>query len=139
METLLGIQEFTYVKFEVKKNSKNLHYFCNVNIYKQKKVEIVNQIDLEKFEVQRKKISGKWKSVILFLMVDRPLKFNKIKQLLPKISSRMLSQCLKEMETDGLIYKTESNQYIQTAIGGEICHVLDLLNKTVSKLSTIAA
>lgn len=99
----------------------------------------MNQIDLEKFEVQRKKISGKWKSIILLLMVDRPLKFNKIKQLLPKISSRMLSQCLKEMETDGLIYKTESNQYIQTAIGGEICHVLDLLNKTVSKLSTIAA
>ncbi len=99
----------------------------------------MNQIDLEIFEVQRKKISGKWKSVILFLMVDRPLKFNKIKQLLPKISSRMLSQCLKEMETDGLIYKTESNQYIQTTIGGEICQVLGLLNKTVSKLTTIAA
>ncbi len=102
-------------------------------------MELRQQIDLENFELQRKKISGKWKSIILWLMLNRPLKFNKIKQLLPKISSRMLSQCLKEMETDGLIYKTESNQYIQTSIGGEICDILILLNKTVSKLSSQAA
>jgi hypothetical protein len=99
----------------------------------------MNQIDLENFEVQRKKLSGKWKSIILLLMLGRPLKFNKIKQLLPKISSRMLSQCLKEMETDGLINKTESNQYVHTAIGGEICEILVLLNKTVDKLTPIAA
>jgi DNA-binding HxlR family transcriptional regulator len=127
------------VKFGNEKISKNLHYFCRRKFKKQKKVEAMNQIDLEKFEVQRKKVSGKWKSIILLLMLDRPLKFNKIKQLLPKISSRMLSQCLKEMETDGLIYKTESNNYLQSEIGSEICHILALLNKTVAKLTAIAA
>ena len=102
-------------------------------------MELRQQIDLENFEVQRKKISGKWKSVILWLMLNRPLKFNKIKQLLPKISSRMLSQCLKEMETDGLIYKTDSNNYVHTTIGGEVCDIMILLNKTISKLNTVAA
>ena len=43
-------------------------------------MELRQQIDLENFELQRKKISGKWKSIILWLMLNRPLKFNKIKQ-----------------------------------------------------------
>jgi DNA-binding HxlR family transcriptional regulator len=64
--------------------------------------------DPEAFELQRKKISGKWKPIILCIIHKRSLRFNKIKQLMPLISSRMLSQCLKEMESNGLLEKKES-------------------------------
>lgn len=93
----------------------------------------MRRFDPEVFEVQRKKISGKWKPVILCTINTRSLRFNKLKQLLPLISSRMLSQCLKEMETNGIIQKNE-NHYKTTEAGGTICLILVSLNNEISKL-----
>ena len=89
--------------------------------------------DPEVFEIQRKKISGKWKPVILCMIHTRSLRFNKLKQLLPLISSRMLSQCLKEMELNGLLEKNQ-NQYKTTEAGAVICIILISLNNEICKL-----
>lgn len=89
--------------------------------------------DPEAFELQRKKISGKWKPIILCTIHTRSLRFNKLKQLMPLISSRMLSQCLKEMESNGLIQKNDS-YYKTTEAGSVICIILISLNNEMCKL-----
>lgn len=59
----------------------------------------------DKMDVSRKKIGGKWKPVILFLLYSKPERFNKLKQLMNGISPNELSKNLKEMEQNGLVYK----------------------------------
>lgn len=53
----------------------------------------------------RKKIGGKWKPTILFLLYAKSERFNKLKQLMDGISPNELSKNLKEMEDNGLVYK----------------------------------
>ncbi len=52
-------------------------------------------------------ISGKWKGVIIwFLLENSPLRFSAIKSKMnqaKKITDKMLIQCLRELETDGII------------------------------------
>lgn len=57
-----------------------------------------------KMDIARKKIGGKWKPTILFLLYAKPERFNKLKQLM-NISPNELSKNLKEMEDNGLVYK----------------------------------
>ena len=54
-----------------------------------------------------KQISGKWKSVIIFRLLEHPrCRFNELQKLIPECSRRMLALQLKELEHDGLISKT---------------------------------
>ena len=53
-------------------------------------------------------IGGKWKLPILCsLMTDGPLRYNEILKRTKGISNTMLSQTLKELETDQLIIRSE--------------------------------
>ncbi|RTB44155.1 winged helix-turn-helix transcriptional regulator [Pseudomonas aeruginosa] len=49
-------------------------------------------------------IGGKWKGVILYrLLACEVLRFNELRRLLPNITQRMLTNQLRELESDGLI------------------------------------
>ncbi len=48
-------------------------------------------------------IQGKWKVVILFRLVDGKKRFNELGRLLPKVTQRMLTNQLRELESDGLV------------------------------------
>jgi DNA-binding HxlR family transcriptional regulator len=50
-------------------------------------------------------IGGKWKPIILFLLMDGPIRFGKLTLFLPSISRKILAQQLKELEEDGLIIR----------------------------------
>ncbi len=50
-------------------------------------------------------IQGKWKVVILFRLIEKPRRFNELSRLLPKITQRMLTNQLRELENDGLVYR----------------------------------
>lgn len=51
-------------------------------------------------------ISGKWKSVILYhLLENEVLRFSKLEKKLPYVSKRMLAKQLNELEEDGIIDK----------------------------------
>ncbi len=48
-------------------------------------------------------IGGKWKPVILYYLQGKTLRFNELNRQIIGITQKMLTQQLREMETDGLI------------------------------------
>ena len=51
-------------------------------------------------------IGSKWKLLILRNLLVRPWRFNELQKNLEGISQRALTECLRSMETDGLIIRT---------------------------------
>jgi DNA-binding HxlR family transcriptional regulator len=48
-------------------------------------------------------IGGRWKPTILHILLHGKQRFSQLRDILPNISERMLSQQLKELEKDGII------------------------------------
>jgi len=48
-------------------------------------------------------IGGKWKVIILYQLRGQTLRFGELKRLIPKITHKMLSQQLRELEKDKLL------------------------------------
>lgn len=50
-------------------------------------------------------IADKWASLILWRISDGPIRFNELRRKIEGISTKVLSQALKELERDGLILR----------------------------------
>jgi len=49
-------------------------------------------------------IGGRWKAVILFKLLENDvLRFGELKKTIPQIRQRMLTNQLRELETDGIV------------------------------------
>lgn len=50
-------------------------------------------------------LGKKWIGLIVFSLLEKPRKFSEIEQFINGISGRMLTERLKELETEGIIKK----------------------------------
>jgi DNA-binding HxlR family transcriptional regulator len=48
-------------------------------------------------------IGGKWKSVILWYLRERPLRFGELHKLIPKCSLKIFNSDLKDLEKEGIV------------------------------------
>ena len=81
-----------------------------------------------------KLISGKWKILILWYLCDGPLRFTDIKKSLPNVTQKMLTNQLRSLEEDNLIYRKvypvvpAKVEYGLTEVGKKIIPVLQSMH-----------
>lgn len=80
-------------------------------------------------------LGGKWKAVLMWELSEKTLRFNELTRLFPNATRKMLTQQLKEMERDGLIFRREYPQippkveYSLTDFGRTFMPVLFSMNQ----------
>lgn len=80
-------------------------------------------------------LSGKWKLPILGVLMHQTRRFNELQRDLPKITARMLSKELQDLEFNQLITRTTFDtfpitvEYKITAHGLTLSEVLHAMNK----------
>jgi len=66
---------------------------------------------VERVEMVMGIISGKWKPAIIFTLVTNgTLRFNDLRRLMPKVSQRMLTQQLRDLERHGIVKRVPHPQ-----------------------------
>ena len=50
-------------------------------------------------------IGGKWKMIIIYWLAESPKHFAALRKLMPSISQKVLTQQLRELESDGLVHR----------------------------------
>ena len=81
-------------------------------------------------------IGGRWKPVILWWLIEAggPLRFKDLRANMPRISQKVLTQQLRELERDGLIKREMFAEmpvrveYSPTAFGRKLRKVLQVLD-----------
>ncbi|QDR79438.1 winged helix-turn-helix transcriptional regulator [Sporomusa termitida] len=76
-------------------------------------------------------IGGKWKSLILWYLGENTLRFSELKKALPKVTQKMLTQQLRELEQSGLV-----NRYIYTQIPPKVEYSLTPAGKSLLPILT---
>jgi len=71
-------------------------------------------------------IGGKWKALILWHLGESTLRFSELKKTLPKITQKMLTQQLRELEASGLV-----NRFIYTQIPPKVEYSLTPAGKSL--------
>jgi DNA-binding HxlR family transcriptional regulator len=83
----------------------------------------VNKLPALPIERALKAISGRWKAVILFHLLDGPKRLSELKRLLPRISQKVLVQQLRELQEHRLVHREVFRQvpprvdYSATSLG----------------------
>lgn len=80
-------------------------------------------------------IDGKWKGVILHHLMDGTMRFSSFRRRMPNITQRMLTNQLRELESDGLILRTvyaevpPRVEYELTDLGRTLTPIIDALRE----------
>ncbi len=78
-------------------------------------------------------IGGKWKALILWHLGESTLRFSELKKTLPKITQKMFTQQLRELEASGLVSRFIYTQippkvdYSLTPAGRSLLPILETL------------
>ena len=78
-------------------------------------------------------IGGKWKLLIIRNLKSRPWRFNELQRDLDEISQKVLTESLRQMIDDGLVYRNDYHEnppkvdYGLTDLGKEMMPIIDAL------------
>lgn len=86
------------------------------------------------------RIGGKYKGRLLwYLYMHKILRYGELKRHITNITTKMLTQTLRELETDGLIYRKVYHEvppkveYSLTEVGGELIPFINYLREWGTK------
>lgn len=80
-------------------------------------------------------IGGKWKTVVLWYLRNKTLRFGELKKQIPDITEKMLSIQLKSLEEDGLVKREVFAEvplrveYSMTEFGKSLIPILEAFSK----------
>ncbi|MEQ1953178.1 helix-turn-helix domain-containing protein [Mesorhizobium sp. CN2-181] len=78
-------------------------------------------------------LSGRWSSLLMMALAERPYRFGELRRLVPDISQRMLTQTLHDLQRDGYVHrevfptKPPSVEYSLTDLGRSMFEPLQRL------------
>ena len=78
-------------------------------------------------------VSNKWKLLIIRNLMRRPWRFNELSKSLNGISQKVLTDNLRQLESDGIIYRKDYHtnppkvEYGLTDLGLELSKMLDIM------------
>jgi DNA-binding HxlR family transcriptional regulator len=52
-------------------------------------------------------VGGKWKTVVLFYLMEGTKRYSELKKLMPDISEKMLAKALRELQADGFVHRRD--------------------------------
>lgn len=90
-------------------------------------------------------VGGKWKLLILRNLRGRPWRFNELQRDLEGISQKVLTDSLRQMMDDGLVYRQDYQElpprveYGLTDLGKEMLPILDALANFGNYYKTVLA
>ena len=90
-------------------------------------------------------VGGKWKLLILRNLRSRPWRFNELQRDLEGISQKVLTDSLRQMIDDGLVYRQDYQElpprveYGLTDLGREMLPILDALANFENYYKTVLA
>jgi len=80
-------------------------------------------------------LSSKWRPMVIFWLLEGPLRFNELQRRLGPVTHRTLSKTLKEMEAARLLARTDHREnpprvdYALTAKGRSLAPVLQAMEQ----------
>jgi DNA-binding HxlR family transcriptional regulator len=81
-------------------------------------------------DVTLRVIAGKWKPLILYFLLDAPNRYGALKRAVRGVSDKVLIQQLKELESDGIVVRTDYKEvpprvdYALTPLGRGLAQAL---------------
>lgn len=90
-------------------------------------------------ELTLRYIAGKWRPMVIYWLLQGPLRFNELQRRLGAVTHRTLSKTLKEMEADGLLDRRDYGEipprvdYSLTALGRSLEPVLQAMEAWAEK------
>lgn len=78
-------------------------------------------------------IAGKWKPLILYFLLQSPNRYGALKRAVRGVSDKVLIQQLKELESDGVVLRTDHKEvpprvdYTLTPLGRSLAETLEPL------------
>ena len=97
--------------------------------------EIAPSTEICPMETVQNLIAGKWKIMILWHLSIQTRRFNELQKLLPYASRSILTQHLRELEHDGILYREVYKEippkveYSLTEVGKSFIIVLKVMGK----------
>lgn len=78
-------------------------------------------------------IGGKYKPIILWHLINKTLRFSELRKLIPQATPKMLTQQLRELQSDGLIHREvypivpPRTEYSLTELGETLIPIIEAI------------
>lgn len=86
-------------------------------------------------------LGGRWRIVLVYYLLDGPMRFSELRRAMPNISQRMLTLDLRALEKVGLVTRTiypavpPKVEYSLTAEGRRLRALIDLMGEVGERLT----